>query len=929
MEMRSAAVHSSLSTLLLLCLAGPAFAQTPGDTLRRAAGPQYEAGSRARALVGSNWRDVWTTPVRVTVLDLATFAGGLTPVRRGGGNQSITLHMRDAQGAPWIFRSIDKDPTGALPDELGRAPAGDIVRDHISALHPGGHFMLPPLLAAVGVLHVRPQLFVMPNDPRLGEFRGTFAGMLGELEPRAEEGPDNTEGFAGSRSVKGSEGFLDDLEDSQAHRLDEREFLRARLVDFVVGDPDRGTDQWRWARFGEEGAYTWRPVPIDRDWAFVRADGRLAGAARGFYPKITRFGPRYPSINTLTYSSHVLDRRLLTRLTRLDIATEAERVRAALTDEVIDHAVAALPPEWAALSATEIAAALRARRDRLPRIAAEFYEWLATDVDVRGTDERDFVEIERRPGGSVLVRIRPLQQVIPVAAAADSAVVADTAAATALARARHRNGDVAPESGSEARRDGLPDRPTPFYERMFRPDETREVRVYLHGGDDHVRITGEADGPIVVRVIGGGGDDVLEDLAGGVRFYDDRGDNRIVRSRGTRFRRMSWSAPDPPEGVRANASWAPDWGGGSSLGPAIGYGDRSGVLLGVESNHVRYGFRRMPHRWKLAVRGLYAPATGGASAELDFDLRLQDPGRSVRVEAHASSIDAFRFYGFGNDTPPIESSSARIAYHDFRIAPALRWHFGPRPGSETDAGSAEAEDADEEEGVTPDVRWSLRSSRTIEGTFQLGPVFAWTDPRLPANAAVVDAELAEAAVTQLGMRAVLDLSRTDRPDVPRRGFRIRADAAGYPLTGGPAGAFGSVGAQVMTYVPLIGDGPHLALRAGGRHAFGEYPLFEASFIGGRRTLRGMRTARFAGDDAVHAAAELRLPLDTITLLVRTEAGLFAFTDAGRVWYDGASPGGWHTGYGGGIWLAVLGRAVSLAMARGESTRVYAWLGLPY
>ena len=39
--------------------------------------------------------------------------------------------------------------------------------------------------------------------------------------------------------------------------------------------------------------------------------------------------------------------------------------------------------------------------------------------------------------------------------------------------------------------------------------------------------------------------------------------------------------------------------------------------------------------------------------------------------------------------------------------------------------------------------------------------------------------------------------------------------------------------------------------------------------------------------------------------------------------------GWHAGVGVGLWFATLGQVVSAAIARGEDTRLYAWLGLPY
>ena len=57
-------------------------------------------------------------------------------------------------------------------------------------------------------------------------------------------------------------------------------------------------------------------------------------------------------------------------------------------------------------------------------------------------------------------------------------------------------------------------------------------------------------------------------------------------------------------------------------------------------------------------------------------------------------------------------------------------------------------------------------------------------------------------------------------------------------------------------------------------------------------------------------------------------GVFGLADAGRVYFDGESPGGWHTSYGGGVWFSSLGHALSLAYAKGETGRLYLRLGMP-
>ena len=45
----------------------------------------YQVGGFTKFFAGDHWRDLWITPIKVTVLNLNNFAGGLTPTEKGGG----------------------------------------------------------------------------------------------------------------------------------------------------------------------------------------------------------------------------------------------------------------------------------------------------------------------------------------------------------------------------------------------------------------------------------------------------------------------------------------------------------------------------------------------------------------------------------------------------------------------------------------------------------------------------------------------------------------------------------------------------------------------------------------------------------------------------------------------------------------------------
>ena len=127
--------------------------------------------------------------------------------------------------------------------------------------------------------------------------------------------------------------------------------------------------------------------------------------------------------------------------------------------------------------------------------------------------------------------------------------------------------------------------------------------------------------------------------------------------------------------------------------------------------------------------------------------------------------------------------------------------------------------------------------------------------------------------------------------------------------------------------------PTLALRLGGKQVWGDAPIHESAFLGGSATVRGYSFERFAGDAMLFGNAEARMPLARVRLLVRGDLGVLALADAGRVYLEGESPGGWHTAYGGGLWFRFQVRstllAASASYAQGERGIVYLKLGLPF
>ena len=819
----------------------------PAESVTVVPGTTYGAGTLGRFIYGEHYRNLWTAPLTVPVLSLDHYAGGLRPLVRGGSQQTKSLRFSGADGREYVFRSIDKDPSPSLPPELRRTYAKHVMRDLISAQHPGGSLVVARLLDAAGVLHATPQLVVMPDDPRLGEFRQEFAGMLGLIELRPTDDPAEGTSESTGMKVSSSEKLFERITEHADETVDSRAFLAARLFDMFVGDWDRHPDQWRWARTGNTSTDQWQPIPRDRDWALVKLDGLAWSLARFVYPfpQFVSFDAEYADLVWLTWNGRVLDRRLLAELSRPVWDSVAMALQAKLPDAVIDDAIDQLPSGLATASRDFLRRTLVSRREHLREAADRFYEILAEQADIHATDESELVEVARVGPRTTDVRVR------------------------------------------QRSKSGVPE-PSDWYHRRFDATETREIRIYLHGGADQVVVRGAANGRTLVRVIGGRGRDAIADSTPGghavdVRYYD--ADTTTVIAPGTHAR-IDRRPYVPPRTRRGWIDPPRDWGSRWRSVPWFGYSTDAGLFIGGGRFYERYGFRQHPYAIQTSLLAGFAFGVDKWRAEFSADMRRENSDAHLTFTVRASELDVLHFYGFGNETEPLGSkASHRVEQRTLAIAPIMHFPVARR--------------------LALDLGVGVRRTTT---ELDSGSVLAAVKP------------FGVGTFMQVGALAGLTFDSRDTPENARRGVFASLQGAQYPDVWSAEGAFGALRGQAATYLSApVRFEPVLALRVGGQKAWGDYPFFDAAVLGGGSTLRGWRQERFAGDASLFGNAELRFFLTKFFLLLPGDLGAFGLADAGRVYVSGESSDAWHTAFGGGLWVSFLGRrnTLSVSIAHGR------------
>ncbi len=111
-------------------------------------------------MLGKNNPKERATPVKLKVFDINKEHGGFKIEELGGGKQTRSLHLKDTAGVKWALRSLNKDPSKAIPENIRSTFAADIVQDMISAANPYGALPVPVLASALGLVHSTPQYFV-------------------------------------------------------------------------------------------------------------------------------------------------------------------------------------------------------------------------------------------------------------------------------------------------------------------------------------------------------------------------------------------------------------------------------------------------------------------------------------------------------------------------------------------------------------------------------------------------------------------------------------------------------------------------------------------------------------------------------------------------------------------------------------------------
>ncbi|WP_018628435.1 BamA/TamA family outer membrane protein [Niabella aurantiaca] len=791
-------------------------------------------GRGHRAWFGENFRREWAAETKLPVLKISSIDGGLTPVKEGGGLQTKSLRLVSPSGREWVLRNVNKNMEILLPEALRNTFAKDAITDALSGQHPYSALIVPPIADAVGVPHANPVIGVVAPDTALLPYAENFFNKVCLLEEREPIGETDNTGKMYKALLKDND-----------NTVDTTTYFNARLLDLLIGDWDRHEDQWRWAYEKKKKDRRYIPVPRDRDQVFHVVQGVLPTLASSpsLMPRLHDFSGKIKKVNAYFMAGRGLNGNFFNQYDYDQWMQKVHAFTSAVTDSVLEAALQRLPASSYNIRHDKLLKILKERRNRLPAAMTTYYRFYNRVVDIQTSDKKEFVQITDAENNGLEVLIHKINK---------EGVVTDR-----------------------------------LFQRIFSPDITKEIRLYIHSGNDSVFINSHSG--IRLRIIGNK-DEKQYQIAHGrknIRIYGKKGQVSFTGADGQIRKRLSRDS--------SNTAYAPtDLYNRYFIHPNLGFNRDDGIMLGLGVRFVNQGFRKTPYANAHQFSYLHSFSSGANSFRFKSDW-LQAVGKADIVVAGRllAPDNVQNFFGLGNETGYDKSKGVgyyRARFTLFEIVPGLRWRYG-----KTKAVSAAPfyqfyrYDRDDNQG-------KLIATPSLVGTY---------------DSATVDRNK-----SYTGLILNYEVDSRDDQMLPASGGFFNIKLQGFKALNRAARDFAQVLAELSVFKKL-GEGGNLVLsdRIGGGATIGNAPFYQSLFLGGQENLLGYRKFRFAGEQLLYNNLQLRIKIADIgSYILPGQLGLSGFFDAGRVWASGYSSKKIHTGVGGGLYFVPAQMAVVQLLA---------------
>ena len=813
------------------------------------------AGGFHSFLLGNDWRKLWTTPVKVQVLNLNNFDGGLLTVKELPGSGPKSLLFRSKNGNLWEFRSLNFSPAKIFPEDVIETLSDKTLQDQISIINPFAPLVMNSITNGIDSSDKRTILVVLPDESSLGKYQNEFGGLAGILENQIKciEPAD-------SSKLIDTYSLLDKIESGRNEAVDAERYLKERLLDIFSGDWNRGPERWCWNKKKYGSKNIWIPVPGERILAFSKIDGLLGKSGLILVPQLCSFDEDYPDIKKITYTGRFLDRRLLTGLDKNSWDSVTSDLYTKLSDTLIINSVGRLPPEVSDFENQKLTEDLIVRRNKLCEMSDDFYDLINEVADIYATSK------------------------------------ADSAVATRL------NDNITEVSLYNKIGDNNKEPFKKYFSKTFHNNNTGEIRIHLGDGNDKAYVKGKVNESPLIRIIGGKGKDELKDSSTVMgylfsiipvsinetktEFYEN--DERALPA-DVKRRFSNNIYPEFADNNKFNYAWEADQkdrGSSWLFLPEFSYDENNGFVFGGGPLLYKYDYGYSPFKYRMSLTASYATRSQSINIFYKGDFYSLIKNADVSLNFKKSELDLIKFFGYGNETPYNKELDSKEFYLLTQKLTGLypQAHFNIS-GIFSCALGLSLENSDV----------SLSNSEILMKDFPYG-------------------RYGIGRFTIAGVNSTIEYNYGDQIYNTFRGYHFKLTQEYFPKLLDNGSSFAKTGIDLRAFFTgKIITETTFALRGAGEKIWGKFPLFKSVFLGGNDNLPGYSRERFAGNASLFGQLELRFLIKELEILLKEKFGMSLFSEAGRVFTGSRRSKRWHPSYGFGFWSSLIQRKINLSL----------------
>lgn len=592
-------------------------------------------------LWGERYRKHFGQEVTAKTVDLDTLFGGLKPIRKGGGTQSKSLRLEAKDGRQYVIRAMRKQASQYIQAavfkdqyverQFENTVSEELVQDVFTGSYPYAGLTIGVLSDAIAISHLNAKLYYIPKQKALKEFNDEFGDELYLFEEHASEGHMNLGGKNFTGDIISTYDVFKEIQSDESKVIDEKEYIRARLFDMLIGDWDRHQDQWRWLEYKENGKTIYKPLPRDRDQPFsIMSDGFVLGAAVVLIPMaklLRKYDGDLKDVRGFNIEPFPLDMAFINQSDKSVWDEQVRIIQNGITDEIIDKAFNQVPNEVKDERTKLIKELLKGRRNNLQAISNRYFKLVNRFAVLTATNKDDYIKINCLENGNVEV--------------------------TFLRKKDNTYKDV-------------------FHKRTYDHNQTKEIWIYGLDDDDTFEVFGKSS-KIKIRLIGGqNNDNYIVENSKNIVIYDYKSKrNDISKAKNATLNLQddySINVYDYKK-IKNNTN---------RIIPVIGYNPDDGFKVGISDLYTKYGFERNPFSSQHQLKGAYYFATNGF--EIAYRFEVANVIGNINFE-FLSSLQSpnftQNFFGYGNETLNENDDDNlnfnRIKVRKFTINPSLKW----------------------------------------------------------------------------------------------------------------------------------------------------------------------------------------------------------------------------------------------------------------